>query len=96
MNSQGDDGSVSQSNTSAALSASANKNKADQDIDQTQGCGCDRGGDPKRKGSDSESFQVAGQEAWNDQWARLGREREAVRREQREHPDPREQQGRQR
>jgi hypothetical protein len=71
--SKGDNGDVSQSNSTTAVAAGLNGNKTDQDIDQTQGGkgsydtgsrdGC------KCSGSGSESTQVAGQDASNKQKA---------------------------
>jgi hypothetical protein len=57
--SPGDDGDVTQSNSTAALGAALNVNETDQSLDQQQG------GD----GYGSDYLQVAGQGAWSDQGA---------------------------
>ena len=72
--SPGDDGDVSQSNDATALGIAANGNETGQSIDQSQGgtaapaYGDARRSDPK-SGYGSDSTQVAGQEASNDQTA---------------------------
>ena len=69
--SKGDNGDVSQSNSTTAVAAGLNGNKTHQDIDQTQGQPMDHnmadGRYPSGKGSDS--TQIAGQESKNAQWA---------------------------
>jgi hypothetical protein len=61
--SPGDNGSVEQSNTSAAAAVSANKNKTEQDIDQKQGSGSCR----DKCGSSGDASQTAGQAAESNQ-----------------------------
>jgi hypothetical protein len=57
--SPGDDGNVTQSNSTTALAAALNGNKTDQSIDQQQA----------GSGYGSDSLQVAGQGAWSGQHA---------------------------
>jgi hypothetical protein len=57
--SPGDDGDVTQSNSTTALAAAQNGNKTDQSIDQSQ----------TGKGYGSDFLQIAGQGAWSGQHA---------------------------
>jgi len=61
--SKGDDGDVSQSNSTTAIAAALNSNDTKQSIDQTQGGG---------RGHGSEYAQVAGQGSWSRQKADAG------------------------
>ena len=72
--SPGDGGNVSQSNSTTAVAAALNGNKTDQSIDQSQSGGSksgypDRGKVDGKSGKGSDSTQVAGQAASNDQSA---------------------------
>ena len=71
--SPGDDGNVTQSNSTTALAAALNGNKTDQSIDQSQGAApMDAAKSPERMTAPSygsDSTQIAGQSADNKQWA---------------------------
>ena len=71
--SPGDDGDVTQSNSTTALAAGLNGNKTDQSIDQSQGAApMDAAKSPERMTAPSygsDSTQIAGQSADNKQWA---------------------------
>jgi hypothetical protein len=71
--SPGDDGDVTQSNSTTALAAGLNGNKTDQSIDQSQGAApMDAAKSPERMAAPSygsDSTQIAGQSADNKQWA---------------------------
>ena len=71
--SPGDDGDVTQSNSTTALAAALNGSKTDQSIDQSQGAApMDAAKSPERRTAPSygsDSTQIAGQSADNKQWA---------------------------